>query len=87
MMPRTILAIALTLLVAVPQGAIARVGGSDATKSRSQFAGRKVPSREVKLAKHKGRNLHSVRSWKKDVDDGGAEAGRDHRPIEKPRKK
>jgi hypothetical protein len=87
MIPRTILAIALSLFASAPPCAIARVGGSDVKNSRSQFAGRKVPSREIKLAKHKGRNLGAKRPWRKVVDELEAGAGRDHRPIEMLRKK
>jgi hypothetical protein len=55
-MSRIIFAIILSLVAAAPLGAFARLG-SDHEHSRSQFAGRKIPSRSIRIARHKGRNV------------------------------
>ena len=55
-MSRLIPAIILSLFTAAPPGSFARLG-SDVEHSRSQFAGRKIPSRSIRIARHKGRNL------------------------------
>jgi hypothetical protein len=55
-MSRIIPAIMLSLFAAAAPGAFARLG-SDNEHSRSQFAGRKIPSRSIRIARHKGRNL------------------------------
>jgi hypothetical protein len=60
-MPRIIPAIILSLFAAAPPGAFARLG-SDDENSRSQFAGRKIPSRSIRIARHKGRNLAKLPS-------------------------
>jgi len=55
-MSQIILAIFLSLVAAAPPGAIAS-NGNDHESARSQFAGRRTPSRNIRLARHKGRNL------------------------------